>query len=251
MCADQFRSAAIPAGGIAPTTRLASSQLVEKPGRRPSGMRRSAATSPASAAVLAAVEPQSASRWIEPCRNARPRSTSRPQFLVMGPREAERLTGLAVGIVATALVPFVSLDRFIFFPDRNVPPPPPGVLERWFTTADGVRLHAWHAVAPDRAPRSSGRTATRQHRRPRPGPGGARCRGLGVLAYDYRGYGRSVGTPSQVGSFATSRQRMTAWRFPVHASLCSASRWVARCRSTWPWWTLRRRRRRVDLHDDA
>jgi len=26
------------------------------------------------------------------------------------------------------------------------------VLERWFTTADGVRLHAWHAVAPGGAP---------------------------------------------------------------------------------------------------
>jgi len=32
-----------------------------------------------------------------------------------------RLTGLAVGIASAALVPFVSLDHFIFVPDRNVP----------------------------------------------------------------------------------------------------------------------------------
>jgi len=56
------------------------------------------------------------------------------------------LTGLARGIAATALVPAMSLDHFIFFPDRNVPPTP-GVVERWLTTADGVRHHAWHAVS--------------------------------------------------------------------------------------------------------
>lgn len=113
-----------------------------------------------------------------------------------------RLTGLAVSIAAAALVPFVSLDRFIFFPDRNVPPPPPGVVERWFTTADGVRLHAWHAVAPDGAPTlvwshgNAGNIASRA-----PVLYALTARGLGVLAYDYRGYGRSAGTPSEAGVY--------------------------------------------------
>ena len=55
-----------------------------------------------------------------------------------------RRTSLAVGIAATALLPLVSLDRFIFFfPDRSVPPAPPGVVERLFSpptagTAIGV-----------------------------------------------------------------------------------------------------------------
>jgi hypothetical protein len=113
-----------------------------------------------------------------------------------------RLTGVAVSIAAAALVPFVSLDRFIFFPDRNVPPPPPGVVERWFTTADGVRLHAWHAVAPDGAPTlvwshgNAGNIASRA-----PVLYALTARGLGVLAYDYRGYGRSAGTPSEAGVY--------------------------------------------------
>ena len=35
------------------------------------------------------------------------------------------------------------IDRFVFFPDRRVGPPPAGVEERRITTPDGLRLHAW------------------------------------------------------------------------------------------------------------
>jgi uncharacterized protein len=96
----------------------------------------------------------------------------------------------------------VSLDRFIFFPDRSVLPPSPGVMERWFTTADGVRLHGWHAVAPEGAPTlvwshgNAGNIAGRA-----PVLHALAVRGLGVLAYDYRGYGRSGGTPSEAGVY--------------------------------------------------
>ena len=37
------------------------------------------------------------------------------------------------------------IDSLIFFPDRDVPAAPPDVEERWITTADGIRLHAWYA----------------------------------------------------------------------------------------------------------
>jgi len=37
------------------------------------------------------------------------------------------------------------LDALIFQPDAGVGAPPPGVRERWITTTDGVRLHAWYA----------------------------------------------------------------------------------------------------------
>jgi len=113
-----------------------------------------------------------------------------------------RRTGLAVGVAAAALVPFVLLDHLIFFPDRNVSPPPPGVLERWLTTADGVRLHAWHAVAPEGAPTlvwshgNAGNIAGRS-----PVLQALAARGLGVLAYDYRGYGGSEGVPSEAGVY--------------------------------------------------
>ena len=95
------------------------------------------------------------------------------------------------------------LDQFIFFPDPCVPEPPaPGVEDRWITTEDGVRLHAWYAPAPTPIA-----TLIWSH-----GNGGniagreevvlaLRDRGLNVLAYDYRGYGRSEGRPSEAGVY--------------------------------------------------
>jgi pimeloyl-ACP methyl ester carboxylesterase len=101
------------------------------------------------------------------------------------------------------------LDGLVFFPDRAVPDPPPGVEERRFAASDGVRLHAWWAGPPD-APA----TLLWSH-----GNGGniagrvdvlcaLAARGVGVLAYDYRGYGRSEGEPSEEG---VHRDVLGAW----------------------------------------
>jgi fermentation-respiration switch protein FrsA (DUF1100 family) len=94
------------------------------------------------------------------------------------------------------------LDRLIFFPDREVGEAPAGVEERWITAEDGVRLHAWYA-----APSADGPTLVWSHGN----AGNIACRagvllglaarGLGVLAYDYRGYGRSMGRPSEAGVY--------------------------------------------------
>jgi fermentation-respiration switch protein FrsA (DUF1100 family) len=94
------------------------------------------------------------------------------------------------------------LDSLIFFPDPHVPDPPPGVTERIITAGDGVRLHSWYAPGPPDAP-----TLVWSH-----GNGGniadradvllaLAARGLAVLAYDYRGYGRSTGRPSEAGVY--------------------------------------------------
>jgi uncharacterized protein len=96
----------------------------------------------------------------------------------------------------------VLLDGLIFFPDRHVPAPPAGVEERWIATADGVRLHAWYAGVP-------GKTATLVWAHGNAGNIGMRAdvllalaaRGLNVLAFDYRGYGRSEGRPSEAGVY--------------------------------------------------
>lgn len=96
----------------------------------------------------------------------------------------------------------VLIDRLIFYPDRLVPPPPAGVDELWFAAADGTRLHGWYAGAESGAP-----TLIWSH-----GNGGniagradvllaLRARGLNLLAYDYRGYGKSEGTPSEAGVY--------------------------------------------------
>jgi fermentation-respiration switch protein FrsA (DUF1100 family) len=92
------------------------------------------------------------------------------------------------------------LDAFIFFPDRHMPPAPAGVADRWITTRDGVRLHAWYG-----GPAAPVATLLWSH-----GNAGNIAdrvgvllafvaRGLAVLAYDYRGYGRSEGRPSEAG----------------------------------------------------
>jgi uncharacterized protein len=94
------------------------------------------------------------------------------------------------------------IDRLVFFPDPFVGNPPAGVEERWLTAADGVRLHAW--AARSASPRA---TLVWSH-----GNGGniagrasvllaLASRGFDLLAYDYRGYGKSQGRPSEAGVY--------------------------------------------------
>jgi fermentation-respiration switch protein FrsA (DUF1100 family) len=106
---------------------------------------------------------------------------------------------VALGVLGCSFVP---LERLIFFPDRHVPAPPAGVEERWITTADAVRLHAWYAGVP-------GATATLVWAHGNAGNIGVRAdvlqalaaQGLNVLAFDYRGYGRSEGRPTEAGVY--------------------------------------------------
>jgi hypothetical protein len=94
------------------------------------------------------------------------------------------------------------IDGFIFFPDRRVGPAPPGVAERWIDTEDGRRLHAWYAPAPEASPVlvwSHGNAGNIDSRRDV--LQALAARGLGVLAYDYRGYGLSDGSPTEAGVY--------------------------------------------------
>jgi hypothetical protein len=92
------------------------------------------------------------------------------------------------------------IDRLIFFPDPFVSDPPAGVEERWITTDDGVRIHAWWAPGGADAPvliwshGNGGNIANRAEVLL-----ALQARGLAVLAYDYRGYGKSAGRPSEAG----------------------------------------------------
>jgi len=107
-----------------------------------------------------------------------------------------------LGCVAAAGCAPVWLDRLIFLPDTRVPDPPPGVEERWIATADELRLHAWYVPARDaratlvwshgNAGNIAGRVDVAL---------ALAARGLDVLAYDYRGYGRSEGRPSEAGVY--------------------------------------------------
>ncbi|HAM70291.1 MAG TPA: alpha/beta hydrolase [Verrucomicrobiales bacterium] len=88
--------------------------------------------------------------------------------------------------------------------DDPVPGHPPETL--WLRTPDGVRLHAWFFVARPDSPRRSqvlclfhGNAGNLSHR----GEFLALLleTGLNLLAIDYRGYGRSEGTPGEEGTY--------------------------------------------------
>jgi fermentation-respiration switch protein FrsA (DUF1100 family) len=109
---------------------------------------------------------------------------------------------LAAGLLVAAILARRMLEHLVFFPDRLMPPTPPGVLDRTIVTADGVRIHAWWVAPP-------GAAATLVWSHGNGGNVGNRAdvllelaaRGLAVLAYDYRGYGHSEGTPSEAGAY--------------------------------------------------
>jgi fermentation-respiration switch protein FrsA (DUF1100 family) len=103
------------------------------------------------------------------------------------------------------------VDRFLYFPKRPVSQTPESVGLAYedlrFPSADGTELHGWWV--PGRRPGpavaffhgNAGNIADRLallrylHDR----------LGLGVLLFDYRGYGESAGTPSEEGLYADAR----------------------------------------------
>lgn len=117
-------------------------------------------------------------------------------------RTAGALLG-ALALLAQAGCRVSALDGLIYFPERFMPAPPPGVEERRFAAADGVQLHAWLAPPPDDAAPllvwshgNGGNVGNREDVLL-----ALAARGLGVLAYDYRGYGLSAGRPDENGTY--------------------------------------------------
>jgi uncharacterized protein len=121
---------------------------------------------------------------------------------------------IAVGYVALLVVLYALQDRFIFFPTHEIFATPAQRGLRFedvqIVAEDGIRLHGWFVPAP--APRA---TVLFLH-----GNGGnlahtveaietfARL-GMSVFAIDYRGYGKSDGSPSGDGIALDAE---AAWR---------------------------------------
>jgi fermentation-respiration switch protein FrsA (DUF1100 family) len=98
-----------------------------------------------------------------------------------------------------------SLERSVVFQPLPYPAgdwsPDPGVEDVWVESADGVRLHGWYAAAEH--PRAvvlytHGNAGNVTHRRDVLRLFRDRL-DASVLVFDYRGYGRSEGTPSESG----------------------------------------------------
>jgi fermentation-respiration switch protein FrsA (DUF1100 family) len=102
------------------------------------------------------------------------------------------------------------VDRFVFFPDAELVGSPADLAlayeEAWFPAEDGVRLHGWYVPGPRRETLlwSHGNAGNISHRLDN-----LRLLhdlvGVNVFLYDYRGFGRSAGDPSEEGLYADAR----------------------------------------------
>ncbi len=93
------------------------------------------------------------------------------------------------------------------YPEGNWSPPTSNTEDVWFESRDGTRLHGW--FLPHRAPRAvalvchgnAGSIAGLQESLIRLN----QRQELAVMAFDYRGFGRSKGVPSEAGLLADAR----------------------------------------------
>jgi hypothetical protein len=122
--------------------------------------------------------------------------------------------------VALKLVVPRIVHRFVYHPHRLEEPEAdpedwglPQAETVFITAEDGVRLHAWWLPAPDGVARRGAALylhGNAGHLAHRAGMGFALSRtGLEVLMVDYRGYGRSEGSPDEEGLY---RDAQAAWR---------------------------------------
>ena len=129
--------------------------------------------------------------------------------------------GVGAGLVLVVALIRIFENRFIFFPPRY----PEGfaspqnyglqVEEVWMTAEDGVRLNAWYLPNP-----ASPKVLLVFHGNAENiGYGLGRLKafarlGTNVLAVDYRGYGKSEGSPDEAGVY---RDAEAAYRYLVDA----------------------------------
>jgi fermentation-respiration switch protein FrsA (DUF1100 family) len=100
------------------------------------------------------------------------------------------------------------LNSLVYFPERSIPVRPGDAFaDVAFETEDGERLHGWWV--PARAPvaghvlfchGNAGNVGDRALH-----AGLLAAAGLDVLVFDYRGYGRSSGRPSEEGTYRDAR----------------------------------------------
>lgn len=102
-------------------------------------------------------------------------------------------------------------NKLVFFPSKHPEGDwsPPGLTfeDAWFTADDGTKLHGWYV--PNAKPTAHilfchGNAGNITHRADLLRKLNGRC-GAAVLLFDYRGYGRSEGTPSETGVLADAR----------------------------------------------
>ena len=130
----------------------------------------------------------------------------------------------ALVLVATVVVVWLAmrtslLNALLYFPSRSVDATPAAVGLEYrdveFPTEDGERLHGWWVPAPSQPPQchvllfhgNAGSIADRVIHAKLLAEGG-----LDSFLFDYRGYGRSSGSPSESGTYSDARAALAALR---------------------------------------
>ncbi|MDZ7689950.1 MAG: alpha/beta fold hydrolase [Balneolaceae bacterium] len=123
--------------------------------------------------------------------------------------------GLLAGYLLLLVILYVFQAQFIYHPTKSLPITPKSVGLKYqdvnFTAEDGTPLHGWYVpnehargtvlFQHGNAGNISGRLETIEI---------LNRLGLNVLIYDYRGYGRSDGSPSEEGTYMDA---MAAWNY--------------------------------------
>jgi fermentation-respiration switch protein FrsA (DUF1100 family) len=135
------------------------------------------------------------------------------------PRRAHWLAAAAIfAAVGIGIVMWSSVvNALLYFPTRALDGTPAAVglphVELDIPTVDGERLHGWWIPSPRRPPTAHvlyfhGNGGNISHRLD-----AARSladAGLDVLLFDYRGYGRSTGSPDEAGTYRDARAARAA-----------------------------------------
>lgn len=92
---------------------------------------------------------------------------------------------------------------FIYYPERELDGQYPGAEDVWLTASDGTKLHSWFIPARKHSELTvlfcHGNAGNISHRFEKIDI--LRESGANVLIFDYRGFGRSAGTPNEVGTY--------------------------------------------------
>src|SRR3954454_6610267 len=99
------------------------------------------------------------------------------------------------------------LNRLLYLPSRAVAVAATPFEDRWLEATDGTRLHGWWIRA---APPPVGHVLLCHGNAGNVSDRAAHATllvetGLDVLLFDYRGYGRSAGRPSEAGTYRDAR----------------------------------------------
>lgn len=135
-----------------------------------------------------------------------------PRSIAWGVWRVLRL--VLVAYLLIVLLMMILEESFLYFPtkfpDGDWHPPGLAFEDAWFDAADGTHLHGW--FVPCENPRAvalfaHGNAGNLSHRADY--LFALHRLGVAVLAFDYRGYGRSAGSPTEAGIMADARAART------------------------------------------